>query len=149
GPIVRLAVSRDGRLIVSSSEDRTIKLWDAVHFAQVEQLSGQSDWSTALALAPAGNTLAAGRMDGSLAVRSIAGPSTVVEAVRPLDYSAPPVIDPSLGMTGKTQSETEPNDSPTHPMDVALPARIDGVIALGKDGRSDVDFYRFRAKAGQ
>jgi WD40 repeat protein len=149
GPIVRLAVSRDGRLIASSSEDRTIKVWDAAHFTQVEEFSGQSDWSTALALAPEGNLLAAGRMDGSLAIRSIARVSAVVDSARRLDYSTPPVIDPSLTTQAKTQAETEPNDSPTHPMDLTLPARVDGVLALGKDAQSDVDFYRFRAKAGQ
>jgi hypothetical protein len=149
GPIVRLAVSRDGRLIASSSEDRTIKVWDASHFTPVEQLSGQSDWSTALALAPEGNTLAAGRMDGSLAIHALARVSAVVDSARPLDYSAPPIIDPSLATEVKTQAEIEPNDSPTRPMDLKLPARVDGLLALGKDGHADVDYYRFHAKAGQ
>jgi len=149
GPIVRLAVSQDGRLIASSSEDRTIKVWDASHFTQVEELSGQSDWSTALALSPDGNTLAAGRMDGSLAIRSLARVSAVVDSTHPLDYSAPPAIDPSLKTQIKTQAEIEPNDAPAHPMDLKLPARVDGVLALAKDGRADIDYYRFHAKAGQ
>ena len=48
-----------------------------------------------------------------------------------------------------TRSEVEPNDSPAHPMDLMLPARVDGLLALGKDGHADVDYYRFHAKAGQ
>ena len=73
GPIVRLAVSRDGRWIASSSEDRTIKIWDAARFTQVEKLADQSDWTTALAIAPDNKTLAAGRMDGSLSIQSFGG----------------------------------------------------------------------------
>ncbi len=71
GPIVRLAVSRDGRWIASSSEDRTIKIWDAARFTQVEKLADQSDWTTALAIAPDNRTLAAGRMDGSLSIQLV------------------------------------------------------------------------------
>jgi WD40 repeat protein len=149
GPIVRLAISRDGRLIASSSEDRTIKIWDAARFTQVEELRGQSDWSTALAIAPDSKTLAAGRMDGSLAIHAIARVSTALETARPLDYSAAPLTNSSSSSPIKSQAETEPNDSPAHPMDLTLPARVDGVLALGKDGQGDVDFYRFRAKAGQ
>lgn len=149
GPIVRLAVSRDGRWIASSSEDRTIKIWDAAHFTQVEEFRALADWSTALAIAPDGKTLAAGRMDGNLATRSITAVSAVAESARPLDYSAPPVIDPSIPTQIKTRPEVEPNDSPAHAMELTLPARVDGVLALGKDGSGDVDCYRFRSKAGQ
>ena len=79
GPILRLAVSLDGRWIVSSSEDRTIKVWDAAHYEQVARFSKQSDWTTALAISPDNTTLVAGRIDGGLSVQSLAdlsvGPS--------------------------------------------------------------------------
>jgi hypothetical protein len=150
GPIVRLAVSRDGRWIASSSEDRTIKIWDAAHFTQVKKLADQSDWTTALAIAPDNRTLAAGRMDGSLSIQSFGDSgSAAADTARPLDYSTPPAIDTSSALQLKTQTEIEPNDSPAHPMDLSLPVQVKGVLALGKDGQGDVDFYRFRSKAGQ
>jgi hypothetical protein len=150
GPIVRLAISRDGRWIASSSEDRTIKIWDAARFTQVEKLADQSDWTTALAIAPDNRTLAAGRMDGSLSINSFGSLAVAAtDTVRPLDYAKPPLVEPSSSAPIQTRNETEPNDSPAHPMDVTVPVRVNGVLSLGKEGLVDADFFRFHAKAGQ
>lgn len=150
GPIVRLAISRDGRRIASSSEDRTIKIWDAVRFSQVDKLANQSDWSTALAISPDNRTLAAGRMDGSLSLQSLGDlASATTDTAKPLDYGQPPVLDSPSSSPLDKRTEIEPNDSPARPMDLTLPVRVDGVLSLGKDGRGDVDFYRFHSKAGQ
>jgi WD40 repeat protein len=155
GPIVRLAVSRDGRWIASSSEDRTIKIWDAARFTQVEKLADQSDWTTALAISPDNKTLAAGRMDGSLSIQTFGVlASTTTVTANPLDYAMLPtsgVPTSEVPMTTRieTRPEIEPNDSPVHPMDLKVPARVTGVLSLGKDGRADVDFFRFQSKAGQ
>jgi hypothetical protein len=150
GPIVRLAVSRDGRWIASSSEDRTIKLWDAERFTQAAKLADQSDWTTALAIAPDNLTLAAGRMDGSLSIQPLGDlASTKSVTAKPLDYSVLPMsVAPGMNPL-KATPEIEPNDSPAHPMDLAVPGRVKGVLSLAKDGRGDVDYFRFRAKAGQ
>ena len=83
GPIVRLAVSRDGRWIASSSEDRTIKIWDAARFTQVQKLADQSDWTTALAISPDNRTLAAGRMDGSLSIQTFGDVASTTVRRRP------------------------------------------------------------------
>jgi WD40 repeat protein len=150
GPIVRLAVSRDGRWIASSSEDRTIKIWDAVRFTQVEKLADQSDWTTALAIAPDNRTLVAGRMDGSLSIQSFGGVATsTADTAKPLDYALPPTLGAAPMMPAKALTEIEPNDSPAHPMDLTLSARVNGVLSLAKDGHADVDYYRFRSQAGQ
>lgn len=150
GPIVRLAISRDGRWLASSSEDRTIKIWDATRFTQVEKLADQSDWTTALAIAPDNRTLAAGRMDGSLSIQSFGDrTSTATDTAKPLDYAMPPALDAAPATSLEARTEIEPNDSPAHPMELTLPARVNGVLSLGKDGQADVDFYRFRSKAGQ
>jgi WD40 repeat protein len=150
GPIVRLAVSRDGHWIASSSEDRTMKIWDAARFTQVEKLADQSDWTTALAIAPDNRTIAAGRMDGSLSISSFGGrTAATTDTATPLDYAKPPRLEDMPSSKIATRSEVEPNDSPANPMDLRLPVRVDGVLSLGKNGLVDADFFRFRAKGGQ
>jgi hypothetical protein len=55
-------------------------------------------------------------------------------------------------MSGKARlseiSEHEPNDGPDQANRLTLPARVTGSIDVGA-GRSDFDFYRFTAKAGE
>ncbi len=112
GPILRLAVSRDGRWIVSSSEDRTIKVWDAARYEQAARFSEQADWTTALAISPDNRTLVAGRIDGGLSVRSLADLSAgSSQGTSPLDYAALPALEPAAQPL-KPMAETEPNDSP-------------------------------------
>jgi WD40 repeat protein len=150
GPIVRLAYSRDGRWIASSSEDRTIKIWDAARFTQVEKLADQSDWTTALAISPDNKTLAAGRMDGSLSIQTLGEvASTATVTAKPLDDAMPPTSEVPTATRIETRPEIEPNDSPAHPMDLKVPGRVNGVLSLGQDGRADVDYFRFQSKAGQ
>ncbi len=148
GPILRLAVSRDGRWIVSSSEDRTIKVWNAARYEQVARFTAQSDWATALAISPDNKALAAGRIDGTLSVRSLvdlsAGPS---RGTPPLDYAALPPLD-SAAQPLKATAEKEPNDTPATANRLDVPATVSGRLE-GSKGRADFDYFRFHAKAGE
>jgi WD40 repeat protein len=148
GPILRLAVSRDGRWIVSSSEDRTIKVWDATHYEQVARFADQSDWTTALAISPDNSTLASGRIDGSLSVRSLADLSAgASHGAQPLEYAPVPAAD-AAGPVLKSTAETEPNDAPASANRLELPGTVSGRLK-GQAGRADVDYFRFHARAGQ
>lgn len=49
-----IAISSDGRLIASCSDDRTICLWDAETGILQNRLEGHTDWVTALAFSPNG-----------------------------------------------------------------------------------------------
>jgi WD40 repeat protein len=152
GPILRLAVSLDGRWIVSSSEDRTIKVWDAAHYEQVARFSKQSDWTTALAISPNNATLVAGRIDGGLSVQSLAdlsvGPS---QSNSPLNYAALPALDAAaqpLKQSLKSAVEAEPNDTPATANRLDVPGMVSGRLeALA--GHADVDYFRFHSKAGE
>lgn len=75
GPVIRLVYSADGKTLVSSAEDRTIKLWDAVAMREKHLLEKQSDWAGALAFAPNGQALLAGRHDGTMAYYATASGS--------------------------------------------------------------------------
>jgi WD40 repeat protein len=148
GPILRLAVSRDGRWIVSSSEDRTIKVWDAARFEQVARFSKQSDWTTALAVSPDNTTLVAGRIDGGMSVQSLVdlsgGPS---QNTSPLNYAALPALD-KAAQPVKSAVEAEPNDTPPTANRMDVPGIVSGRLDAPA-GRADVDYFRFHSKAGE
>lgn len=67
GAIIRLVYSPDGTTLVSAAEDRTVTVWDTSGYVQRLELERQPDWVPALDVASDNRTLAAGRLDGSLA----------------------------------------------------------------------------------
>jgi WD40 repeat protein len=77
GAVVKLVYSGDGKTLVSSGEDRTVKIWDAAPVSERLELERQSDWAGALAISPDGKQIAVGRLDGSLTFYGTANGSTV------------------------------------------------------------------------
>ena len=66
GTILNLVFSGDGRWLLSSADDRTVKLWDARQMKEKLLLESQPDWAHALAFVDGGKVIAVGRMDGTL-----------------------------------------------------------------------------------
>ncbi|MCI0536912.1 MAG: pre-peptidase C-terminal domain-containing protein [Verrucomicrobiales bacterium] len=66
GAIPKLVLSADGKTLLTSAEDRTVKLWDAATLAEKVSLERQPDWAISLAFARDDKTAAVGRLDGSL-----------------------------------------------------------------------------------
>jgi WD40 repeat protein len=71
GSILRLTFSTDGKLLLSSADDRTVKLWDAATLREKLLLEKQPDWVAGLCLVD--NTIVTGRMDGSLGFYDLSG----------------------------------------------------------------------------
>ena len=65
--ILRLAWSPDGKELLSSSADKTVKLFRAGDLSELQSFP-ESDWVYGLQFAPNGKTFAIGRFDGSLTI---------------------------------------------------------------------------------
>jgi DNA-binding beta-propeller fold protein YncE len=65
--ILRLAWSSDGTELISSSADRTVKVFNAQDLSELQSLP-EPDWVYGLQFAPNGKTFAIGRFDGSLTI---------------------------------------------------------------------------------
>src|SRR5205085_5049322 len=67
GSILHLALSSDGKTLVSTADDKTVKVWD-VSGNPVERhvLPPQSDWPAAVSFVLDDSALLVGRLDGSV-----------------------------------------------------------------------------------
>ena len=79
--ILRLAWSPDGKTLISSSADRTVKRLRSSDLSELETLPPQPDWVYGLGFSPDGKSFAAGRFDGSLVIYDSAQ-ATIVRASR-------------------------------------------------------------------
>jgi len=75
--ILALVWSPDGKTIITSSADGSIRLRDAATLNPVRVIDRQPDWVETLGLSPDGRLLAAGRYDGSLSVYTTATSGTL------------------------------------------------------------------------
>ena len=70
--ILKLAWTPDGKTLISSAADKTIKLVKSDDLTEIKTYPNQPDWVLALDVAPDGKTFAVGRYDGSFAVLPVA-----------------------------------------------------------------------------
>jgi hypothetical protein len=78
GTILRLALSRDGQRMLSCSDDRTVKLWDAADVKQLRTIEKQPDWASAVTFL-GDHRAVVGRMDGTWEIYEV-GPTLKAEA---------------------------------------------------------------------
>src|SRR6516162_7989504 len=66
GWISSLAFAPNGKLLASSSADKTVKLWTIPGGKELASLRGHEDYVSSVAISPDGKTLATGSFDNSV-----------------------------------------------------------------------------------
>lgn len=84
GSILQIAWSSDGKRIITSSSDGSIRIRDASTLNPLGEIPHQSDWVDALSLSPDGKWLAAGRFDGTLSIYNMDTVGSPRQALGPL-----------------------------------------------------------------
>jgi WD40 repeat protein len=69
--ILKVVWSRDGKMLLSSSADRSLKLFRASDLTELKMLGGQPDWAYAVEYSPDGGRVAMGRMNGTFAITEV------------------------------------------------------------------------------
>lgn len=140
-PVTGLALSSDGKTLISSADDRTLKQWSLPDLVERHAWKAQPASAQVLVSHPSERRFLVGRMDGtaeSIALAAAAGNTAPPKApARP----APPVMAEASEV-----AETEPNNTALEVRNaLSVPVTIKGAISQP----GDVDCFRFRAVAGQ
>ena len=67
-----IAVTPDGKTVISGSSDNTIKIWDVVTGTEKFTLQGHSYSVSAIAVTPDGKTVISGSRDNTIKIRDLA-----------------------------------------------------------------------------
>jgi len=63
-----VAVSPDDKYIVSGSDDKSVRVWDASTGSELKELKGHTNWVTSVAFSPDGKHIVSGSRDKSVRV---------------------------------------------------------------------------------
>jgi WD40 repeat protein len=140
--VTAVALSPDGRTIVSGSLDGTVKVWDAHDGRLLRSLAGHTHWVTAVALSADGRTIVSGAWDSTVKVwdahdgrllRSLEGHTAWVNAVA-LSPDGRTIVSGSADRTVKVW------DAHDGRLLRSLEGHTDAVtaVALSADGRTIV-----------
>ena len=148
-PILRLVFSPDDRRLISSSEDRTIKLWETKNFTLQKTLKNQSDWPVSLAVAADNSEFYIGRLDGSLTNVPLETKTAGGQTAKPLAREPGHLPAGEHWPAVAEIRETEPNNSPQQALPLSVPGTVAGVLKPAGGQSQDADFYQFEAKQGE
>jgi WD40 repeat protein len=147
-PIVAVALSADGRRLVTTAEDRSLKAWTVPDLVIEKELPRQVDLVAAITAEGAARFLV-GRMDGSVEAVAVAGatpaaPPLAAAARQPSPAPAAAGTDAPTAMPAAEVNEAEPNDTASRSQPVIAPVAVKGAIGAP----NNVDCFRFAARAG-
>ncbi len=126
GAVLRLAFTVDGTRLVSTADDRTIKLWETENYTELRLWENEPEIAAALAVGEDGRTFRVGRLDGSLGRFPIDGVDAEQQAAAPLEAAHPTIV---VEETSPLKfAETEPNNTPAEATAIQTPALVTGVL---------------------
>ncbi|MFM7207397.1 MAG: WD40 repeat domain-containing protein [Planctomycetaceae bacterium] len=146
-PIVALALSADGRRLVTTAEDRSLKSWSVPDLTLERDCPRQPDVVAAVAGLPDGRYVV-GRMDGSLDLIDAgrppvaASPGPATEDLHHVSATEAAVVTEAAVAPVASVAEAEPNDAAGSAHPVPTPSLVSGTI----QHRGDTDCFRFTAE---
>lgn len=115
GPVYGVAITGDGLMMASASDDRTVRLWDLSDRTNPRPvgvpLTGSSKYMASVSFAPTGRVLAAGTGDGTVFVWDVSDPSAPRPLVEGLRAGAKSVHNVRFSPDGRVLAV--PNDDGT------------------------------------
>ncbi len=148
--ISRIALSADGKLLASTAEDGTLRVWRAFPLQPLQTMPRQSSPVTSLSFVGRRHLFVT-RHDGTSERILI---NTNADAAAPA--TSPATSSPIAGVadSGDTEVlneivEADNNDEPVNSQQAALPFKVAGAIKPDGGNDRDADCYRFFASAGQ
>ena len=101
-----LAMSPDGKTLVSAGEDAAIQVWDVSAAKAGAKLSGSSDWILCLAFSNDGQRLASGGYDGTVRLWEVASSKKILDV--PATPPPPRVGFLFYSIAGSTTADIDP-----------------------------------------
>jgi len=147
GAVVALAFSADGKTLVSAAEDRSVKRWETANYTQIESFERQPDQVVDVAVSPDNQHCTVARLDGSLGHYAFSADAEASAKTAVLAVTAVESVAPEVAL--KEVADHEPNDAVAEATVVDAPAQVHGTIAGTAQKSSDVDLFRFTARANQ
>ena len=147
--IIQLDYTPDGKALLSTSEDGSIKVWDTEAYAESVILDHQSQVINDWAVSPSGERLVVGRNDGTWDIHEVLQPQVI--AVNASVADSPRFVKhwDDNEVAGEIE-EQEPNDSVEQAQLVSVPTIIKGTIGEAElPQATDLDRFRFVARKGE
>jgi len=88
--VLHLVYTPDGKQIVSTASDHTLKVFDAATLNPLRDLADEPDWVQAMALSPDGQDLALGQYNGQFTVLNLATDKPVLGPL--VGFAASPMV---------------------------------------------------------
>jgi hypothetical protein len=149
--ILKLAVSPDGKHVVTASQGRELVLWDTATLIPIKRYEAPPDVATGIAFEPNGNSFYVGCINGAWQNYDL--PEAASGHVAKAEETKPVTVDEvshEEAPTAKESAEHEPNNTPADANSIGTNSVTAGVIgARETDQGADVDLYRFHATKGQ